>query len=167
MRNKIFEKLREGSLGRFKAYPLDYLFYYYSLIRFPDGSHFPLPLALKKEIITWNDIKKIPISRKKRDGLYFTCFCGCKSFWHCKGWWYSSEMQERESKIKEVVLRRLIVNGQHKRLRIVVPDFKWLTYRAIPIDALHLVEPCPNCPWVAEDWSESYCSGCLLKQREG
>ena len=167
MREKILHKIKDA-FERMQKSPF-YTEFYYSLIRFPDGRHLPLPIALRKEILTFRDLRKIPLSRKKRDGFYFTCFCGAKSFWHCKGWFYTKEQQREETKIKEIALRRLIVEGKHKKLRVVLPDMRWFMLRPIPVDRMRELEPCPYCPYNGEfydEWDESLCEACIKRMRE-
>jgi len=158
MREKILQEIKDAFENGQRS-PF-YAEFYYSLIKLPSGRHIPLPLALRKEIVTFKDLKKIPLSRRKRDAFYFTCLCGAKSFWHCKGWFYTREQQRGETMIKEIALRRLIAEGKHRKLKVVLPDL-WKKYNDEDTR-------CSNCPywnWDGwEEWDKSWCDNCSLRK---
>jgi len=92
---------------------------YYALIELPSGRHVPLPIALREKIVSSKDLEKIPLSRKRRDNKFYTRPCGAYSFFKCPYW---NEKNKDETKIKLLALQRLIREGQHKKLRLVIPS---------------------------------------------
>lgn len=120
---------------------------YYDLIELPGGGHVPAPIALK--LVGEENIKRIPVARRKRDDNFFYCEkCGQRSFYrhyhnsppdcdYCDEWeyyedddcanycdWYlewekKEKERKRNNRIKEKLLVHLCRTGQHKKLRYI------------------------------------------------
>ncbi|MCD6575830.1 MAG: hypothetical protein J7K73_01570 [Nanoarchaeota archaeon] len=141
---------------------------YYALIELPSGKHIPLPIALLDGAVGLKDLKKIPLSKKRRDNKFYTRPCGAPSFYRCPEW----EVEEEESNLKKLALRRLIREGLHKKLRLVIPAIykdehggKWGAWefdRACE-------DACDNCP-ICDAWEHDIelCESCeVYKRMEG
>jgi len=136
---------------------------YYALIELPSGRHIPLPIVLDKRIVSLKDLEKIPLSKKKRDNRFYVRPCGAYSFFKCPYW-----SDESETKTKLLALKRLLREGQYKKLRIVLPaiyedehgtywgawELHWRDYA------------CENCPlYSGWEYEEEWCKDCGVYKR--
>jgi len=70
---------------------------YYDLIELPSGRHIPVPLAIKA--VGLEEVLKIPIAEKKRDGKFYFCEV-CREYYcdYCE--WFDSGISLEELKEK-------------------------------------------------------------------
>ncbi|WP_202320354.1 hypothetical protein [Archaeoglobus neptunius] len=106
-------------------------FVYYDLIELPSGGHVPVPIAL--ELVGEKEIRKIPVSRRRRDDRFFYCpECDELSFFkhtpcdHCDSQEEGDcencpEIKELELqyRAKEVAFVNLIRKKQYRKLRYI------------------------------------------------
>jgi len=65
---------------------------YYDLIELPSGAHIPVPIA--KKLVGEEAVRKIPVSHKVRNELFFECpICGERGFYSglCPDCWLDAE----------------------------------------------------------------------------
>lgn len=106
------------------------MFGYYDLIELPGGGHIPVPIAV--ELVGEKEVKRIPISRRKRDNTFFFCpECGMLDFFkhrecdhchsdlsECENCKYEKELKE-SYRLKELVFVHLVRSGKHRKMRYI------------------------------------------------
>jgi|Deesub1362A_J573_1020465.scaffolds.fasta_scaffold23148_2 hypothetical protein len=102
---------------------------YYDLIELPSGRHIPAPIAV--ELVGTEEIRKIPVARKKRDHEFFFCpHCGESDFFkhyccadctddYCDECPDNPDKTEKQIRLKELAFVQLIKNKQYRKLRYI------------------------------------------------